>query len=157
MHIRPAARHDVAAIVALLADDVLGAQREANTDPLPDAYFDAFERIDADPNQELVVLEHDGEVAGTLQLTFIPYLTHRGGTRAQIEAVRIAGDHRGEGLGEYLFRWAIRRAAERRAHLVQLTTDKQRSDALRFYERLGFVASHEGMKLHLEPGEPDDG
>ena len=100
MHIRPAARHDVAAIVALLADDVLGAQREANTDPLPDAYFDAFERIDADPNQELVVLEHDGEVVGTLQLTFIPYLTHRGGTRAQIEAVRIAGDHRGEGLGE---------------------------------------------------------
>jgi GNAT superfamily N-acetyltransferase len=90
------------------------------------------------------------EIVGTLQLTFIPYLTYRGGIRAQIEAVRVREDMRGKGLGEQLFRWAIDRARERGVHLVQLTTDKRRPDALRFYEKLGFKASHEGMKLHFE-------
>jgi len=134
----------------LLANDELGQIREKYTDPLPETYFDAFARINADPNQELVVVEDSqNEIIGTLQLSFIPYLTYQGGIRAQIEAVRIREDVRGEGLGQTLFEWAIERARERNAHLLQLTTDKQRPDAIRFYEKLGFKASHEGMKLNL--------
>lgn len=149
MTIRTAKREDVAAIVAMLADDKLGKLREDFRDPLPQPYYDAFEIIDRDPHQILVVLEHEGAVIGTLQLSLIPYLTYRGGIRAQIEAVRIRSDYRGKGTGEQLFRWAIAEAQNKGAHLVQLTTDKKRPDALRFYEKLGFVASHEGMKLHF--------
>ena len=133
----------------LLADDALGSQREAYGDPLPQSYWDAFDAIAADPNNELVVVEDDGKLIGTLQLTIIPYLTYRGGKRAQIEAVRIDRAYRGTGIGRKLFLWAIERAREHSCHVVQLTTDKQRPDALRFYESLGFVASHEGMKRHL--------
>jgi len=133
----------------MLADDELGSQRENFTDPLPDSYYTAFENISDDPNQELIVVEEQGEIIGTLQLSFIQYLTYQGGTRAQIEAVRIKRDRRGQGLGERLFRWAINRAQERGAHLLQLTTDKQRPEAIKFYEKLGFVATHEGMKLHF--------
>ncbi len=109
----------------------------------------SFARIVEDSNQYLVVLEDQQRVIGTLQLSFIPYLTYQGGVRAQIEAVRIHNDYRGQGLGEQLFGWAIETARAEGAHLVQLTTDKKRPEALRFYEKLGFVASHEGMKLHL--------
>ena len=133
----------------MLADDDLGRQREHSAPGLPASYLAAFEAIDADSNQELVIAEIDGEPVGTLQLTFIPYLTYQGGWRAQIEAVRIALAHRGGGLGHELFAWAIERARERGCHLVQLTTDRLRPDARRFYEGLGFVASHEGMKLDL--------
>lgn len=150
LHFRKALEADVPEIVALLADDELGRQREDFRDPLPESYLQAFLAIDDDPNQELVVVE-DGslEIIGTLQLTFIPYLTYRGGVRAQVEAVRIKSDRRGKGLGRQLFTWAIARAKERGAHLLQLTTDKQRPEALLFYEQLGFKASHEGLKLHF--------
>ncbi|MBD79845.1 MAG: GNAT family N-acetyltransferase [Crocinitomicaceae bacterium] len=152
MIIRTAVVEDVTNIVRLLANDKLGMQREDFQEPIPTKYIDAFNKIDTDPNQELIVAESSdlGEVIGTLQLTFIPYLTYQGGVRAQIEAVRIREDQRGKGIGEQLFLWAINRAKERGAHLLQLTTDKKRPDALRFYEKLGFVASHEGMKIHFK-------
>lgn len=146
---RRATRADLPSIVAMLADDDLGSHREAQAAQLPTSYYVAFEAIDADRNQELVIAERDGEVVGTLQLTFLPYLTYQGGWRAQIEAVRVASQYRNEGLGHELFVWAIARARARGCHLVQLTTDKRRHAARRFYEGLGFVASHEGMKLDL--------
>jgi GNAT superfamily N-acetyltransferase len=150
MTFRKARKTDLPTIIQMLADDKLGKTREDLRDPLPDAYYEAFERISRDENQELIVVENaEGEIIGTLQLTFIPYLTYRGGIRAQIEAVRIREDQRGQGLGQQLFEWAIARAKERGAHLVQLTTDKKRPEAVRFYEKLGFKASHEGMKLHF--------
>lgn len=150
MLFRKATRQDVPSIVKLLANDKLGQLRENDTDPLPEAYYNAFEAINKDPNQELIVVESEtGDLLGTLQLSFIQYLTYRGGIRAQIEAVRIREDVRGEGIGQKMIEWAIERARERKAHTVQLTTDKQRPDALRFYEKLGFIASHEGMKLHF--------
>ena len=147
MQFRKAKKEDVVKIVAMLADDKLGQLREDYRLPLPEVYVRAFEKIDGDENQELIVVEEDGEVIGTLQLSFIPYLTYQGGTRAQIEAVRIRPDRRGGGLGERMFRWAIARARERGAHVLQLTCDKQRADAIRFYERLGFGGTHEGMKM----------
>ncbi len=152
MHLRfrAARREDVPVIVQLLAQDKLGRLREDYRDPLPEVYHQAFQAIDRDENQELIVVEDEAhEVIGTLQLSFLPYLTYRGGVRAQIEAVRIREDQRGRGIGERLFRWAIDRARERGAHLLQLTTDKRRPEAVRFYEKLGFEASHEGMKLHF--------
>lgn len=145
---RRATRADVPHIVALLADDALGAKRERFEDPLPQSYYRAFEQIDGNPHHELIAVTDDtGKVVGTLQLSFLPYLTYQGGTRAQIEAVRVASHLRGSGLGTQVFEWAIARAREYGCHLVQLTTDKSRPDALRFYEKLGFKASHEGMKL----------
>ncbi len=150
MTIRKASKKDVPAIVEMLANDSLGRYREQVKDPLPDVYWNAFERIDTDPHQELVVLEDDlGRVMGTLQLAFLQYLTYQGGIRAQIEQVRIHESMRGKGLGKHLFEWAIERAKNKGAHMVQLTTDKKRPEALKFYENLGFKASHEGMKLHL--------
>ena len=150
VHFRRATRDDVPALVRLLADDPLGAQREAFTSPLPESYYAAFEAIDRDPNNELVVVETaDRQVAGMLQLTFIPYLTYQGGWRALVEGVRVAAPLRSHGVGRRLFEWAIERARERGCHMVQLTSDKARPDAIRFYESLGFVASHEGMKLNL--------
>ena len=151
---RRATGDDVPHIVRLLADDPLGAKRERCETPLPTSYYEAFAAIDADPNNELVVVEANGQVVGVLQLTFIPYLTYRGGWRALIEGVRIDSRLRSSGLGRRLFEWAIARANERGCHLLQLTTDKMRPDAIRFYESLGFVASHEGMKLPLQ-GSPD--
>ncbi len=147
--IRRARREDIPAIVRLLADDELGRQRESAEEPIPHSYFAAFEAIDRDPHHELAVVERAGEVIGTLQLTFLPYLTYRGGTRAQIEAVRVDRRHRDLGIGQHLFTWAIGRAREEGCHLVQLTTNASRGDAHRFYERLGFVSTHIGMKLHL--------
>lgn len=151
MTIRKAKRNDVIEIVRMLANDKLGKTREAFSVPLPEVYYDAFDKIVSDENQELmVVVGENNEIIGTLQLSFIQYLTYRGGIRAQIEAVRIREDQRGKGLGEKLFNWAIERAQEKGAHLLQLTTDKKRPDALRFYEKLGFKASHDGMKLHFK-------
>lgn len=150
MTFRKATEDDVPFIVQLLADDELGKTREEFTIPLPAPYYQAFANINNDPNQELVIAENvAGERIGTLQLSFIQYLTYRGGIRAQIEAVRIDRNHRGEGVGQQFFLWAIDRAKQRGAHLLQLTTDKKRPDAIRFYERLGFIATHEGMKLAL--------
>ncbi|MGK4580795.1 N-acetyltransferase family protein [Kitasatospora sp. HPMI-4] len=145
--IRPAALTDVPAIVALLTDDPLGATRESPDDPA--LYQDAFVRVSADPNQHLIVAERDGRVIGTLQLSVIPGLSRRGATRTVIESVRIHTTERGGGLGTELIRWAVDRSRELGADLVQLTSDATRTDAHRFYERLGFVASHVGFKLAL--------
>jgi GNAT superfamily N-acetyltransferase len=147
--IRRAQRDDLPHIVQLLADDPLGVKREAPVEPLPSSYHTAFEAIDLDPNHELVVAEADGRVIGVLQLTFLPYLTYQGSWRALIEGVRVASDRRSAGTGKRLIAWAIDRARQRGCRIVQLTSDKSRRDAIRFYERLGFVASHEGLKLHL--------
>ncbi|WP_306999049.1 GNAT family N-acetyltransferase [Amycolatopsis thermophila] len=147
MHIRRARRADVEAIVAMLADDPLGAQRETPGDPSP--YLRAFEAIDADANQLLVVAERDGEVAGTLQLTFIPGLSRRGATRALVEGVRVRSGLRGGGLGAHLMKWAVDEARRRGCALVQFTSDASRTRAHAFYERLGFEATHLGFKLML--------
>ncbi len=148
--LRPAVVGDLRAIVRLLADDALGAQREMLEEPLPDSYLRAFDAIAQDRNNELLVAEGpDGSAVAVLQLTFTPHITHQGGWRATIEGVRVARALRGSGLGGELLAWAIERARSRGCHLVQLTTDKQRPEAKRFYESLGFVASHEGMKLKL--------
>jgi len=146
---RRAERADLEAIVDLLADDALGAGREDAARPLDGRYLAAFDAISADPNQFLAVVEAEGRIVGTLQLSFLPGLSRLGMTRGQIEAVRIAADRRGTGLGEAMFAWAIAECRKRGCALVQLTTDKSRPDAHRFYERLGFVASHEGYKLAL--------
>ncbi|HEY6745515.1 MAG TPA: GNAT family N-acetyltransferase [Mycobacteriales bacterium] len=149
--LREAVRADVPALVSLLAQDQLGARRDgiAGAADLR-AYEAAFEEIDRDPAHLLVVAETPaGAVAGTMQLSVLPGLARRGSRRAQIEAVRVAESHRGQGLGSAMIRWALAEAGRRGCALVQLTTDKRRADAHRFYERLGFVASHEGMKLRL--------
>lgn len=150
--IRPARVGDLPAIVALLAQDDLGAQRETATDPLPTSYREAFTEIDRDPAHVLVVAEADDRVVGTLQVTFLRYLTYGGGLRAQIEAVRVAQEVRGSGLGRTLVGWAVDEARRRHAHVVQLTTDARRDGAQRFYGSLGFEPSHIGMKLHLDHG-----
>ena len=150
--VRRAVAADLPAIVTLLADDPLGATRETVASPLPPAYGAAFAAIERDSNQELVVVtDAHAAVVGVLQLTFIPGITQRGAWRAQIEGVRIAAALRSGGLGRAVFEWAIARARERGCRLVQLATDKTRPDAHRFYRSLGFVASHEGMKLVLTP------
>jgi len=151
MVFRKATRNDVSKIVEMIADDELGKNREKFQIPLPTEYLNAFKNIDVDKNQELIVVENgNAEIIGTLQLSFIQYLTYRGGIRAQIEAVRIKKGKRGLGIGKKMFEWAINRAKERNAHLLQLTTDKTRPKAIKFYEDLGFRATHEGMKIHFE-------
>ncbi|MGH3743008.1 MAG: GNAT family N-acetyltransferase [Micromonosporaceae bacterium] len=145
--IRRAASPDVPAIVALLAEDPLGAARESPDDLTP--YQRAFEAITSDPRQLLVVAERDGAVVGTLQLTFLPGLSRRGATRAQIEGVRVAASARGAGLGAQLISWAIEESRQRGCQLVQLTSDASRADAHRFYQRLGFAPSHVGFKRAL--------
>lgn len=147
---RVATRDDLPAIVRMLADDGLGKRREQLAEPLPRTYGEAFERMATQPGNIYLLAETDGEVAGCLQLTVIHGLSRTGMSRAQIEGVRVAGSHRGQGIGEALFQEAIGRARAAGCGLVQLTTDKARPDALRFYEKLGFSASHEGMKLILE-------
>ncbi|WP_367322010.1 N-acetyltransferase family protein [Streptomyces sp. HUAS ZL42] len=147
LEIRPAVSDDVPAIVAMLADDPLGAQRESPQDLTP--YLTALERLSSDPNQHLVVAVREGRVAGTLQLTIIPGLSRRGSTRSVVEGVRVHADERGSGLGTRLIEWAIEESRRQGCQLVQLTSDSTRTDAHRFYERLGFVASHVGFKLQL--------
>ncbi|MEV5337314.1 GNAT family N-acetyltransferase [Streptomyces sp. NPDC052676] len=147
LEIRAAVADDVPAIVAMLADDPLGSQRESPEDLAP--YLTALQRLADDPNQHLVVAVREGRVVGTLQLTIIPGLSRRGATRSIIEGVRIHADERGSGLGTQLIEWAIDTSRREGCQLVQLTSDKSRVDAHRFYERLGFEASHLGFKLQL--------
>ncbi|MDI6103247.1 GNAT family N-acetyltransferase [Actinoplanes sp. NEAU-A12] len=151
MQIRIATRADVPAVLNLLADDDISRDRGFGVVPeeVDAAVWAAFEAIDADDRNELVVAEENGEVIGTCQLTFIPGLSRGGAERLLIEAVRIRSDQRGRGLGGDLIRWTVERARERGCRIVQLTTDKRRTDAHRFYAALGFEASHEGMKLTL--------
>lgn len=146
MTFRTARIDDVPLIVAMIADDTIAAARQG---AFGDEHRAAFEAIDADPNNELIVAELDGEVVGTMQLTYIPGISRRGALRLQIEAVRIAATVRGGGLGRQMMEWAVERGRARGCALVQLTTDKARKDAHRFYDSLGFVASHEGYKLAL--------
>ncbi|WP_067730585.1 GNAT family N-acetyltransferase [Oceanobacillus damuensis] len=145
-----AAEEDLDSIVAMLADDLLGSKRERYEHPLPNSYLKAFEAITSDPNNELVVACDGNEVIGVQQITYTPHITHQGGWRATIEGVRTSASVRGKGVGTQLITWTIQRAEERGCHLVQLTTDKNRPHALRFYERLGFKATHEGLKLKLQ-------
>ncbi|MFD7706129.1 GNAT family N-acetyltransferase [Streptomyces sp. NPDC059785] len=147
LDIRPAAVEDVPAIVAMLADDPLGAQRETPDDLTP--YLAALERLSGDPNQHLVVAVREGRVVGTLQLTIVAGLSRQGATRSIIEGVRIHSDERGSGLGTQLIEWAVEESRRQGCQLVQLTSDATRTDARRFYERLGFTASHVGFKLSL--------
>ncbi|TMQ89963.1 GNAT family N-acetyltransferase [Actinomadura soli] len=149
MTFRDATADDLPQIVRLLADDPLGATRETPGNEIPDAYFTAFTAIEKDPNNTVIVAEVAGEIAGTLQLTFIPGLTYTGSERAQIEGVRVAASQRGRGLGQDMINWAIDRARARGCRVVQLTTDRQRPDAVRFYQKIGFRPSHMGMKYHL--------
>ncbi len=147
---RKAHSGDLPAIIALLADDPLGAAREIAAERPDRAYLDAFAAIDADSNQLLAVaIDDDDRVIGCLQLSFIPGLSRTGMWRGQIESVRIAANHRGSGLGAAMIEWAVEQARARGCGLVQLASDKRRPDAIRFYEKLGFVASHEGLKLDL--------
>ena len=146
---RRATKSDLPAIVALLAADPIGQRREQPGLPLRSSYRDAFAAIAQDPNQLLAVVAEDGKIVGTLQLTFIPGLSRQGAWRGQIEAVRIAADRRGSGLGQSMFAWAIAECHARGCGLVQLTTDKEHPEAHRFYEQLGFTASHLGYKLAL--------
>lgn len=149
INFRIAAEQDLDKIVEMLADDVLGSKRERYENPLPYSYIKAFQAITSDPNNELVVAYQGDEIIGVQQITFTPYITHQGGWRATIEGVRTASSSRSKGIGTELIKWGINRAKERGCHLVQLTTDKERPDALRFYEKLGFKATHEGLKLKL--------
>ncbi|MFE7273296.1 GNAT family N-acetyltransferase [Streptomyces sp. NPDC057623] len=147
LEIRAAVADDIPAIVGMLADDPLGAQRESTDDLTP--YLAALERLSDDPNQHLVVAVREGRVVGTLQLTVIPGLSRKGATRSIIEGVRIHADERGSGLGTRLIEWAVAESRHQNCQLVQLTSDNTRTDAHRFYERLGFTASHVGFKLQL--------
>lgn len=149
LQFRRARRADLDAIVALLADDVLGRQREDTSTPVAACYVRAFDAIERDSNQYLAVAERDGAIVGCLQLSFIPGLSRRGLWRGQIESVRVASSERGAGTGRAFFEWAIEQCREHGCGMVQLTTDKTRADARRFYESLGFVATHEGMKREL--------
>lgn len=147
---RKASSADLPEIIALLADDPLGAAREVAFGAVDQSYREAFAAIEADRNQLLVVAVDDEEkVIGCLQLSFIPGLSRKGMWRGQIESVRIAADHRGNGLGAAMIEWAVEQVRQRGCGLLQLTSDKRRPDAIRFYEKLGFVASHEGLKLDL--------
>lgn len=147
---RRATVDDVPAIVQMLADDALGATRERAESPLPQSYYDAFEAINRDPNIELIVADAGGAVIGTVQLTYLPGLSRQGMWRALIEAVRVTSSERGQGIGAAMIQETIARARARGCGLVQLTSDRSREDAQRFYERLGFKRTHVGMKLSLQ-------
>jgi GNAT superfamily N-acetyltransferase len=149
IELRSAVERDLPALVALLADDPLGSGREARDSEDLAPYRRAFGLLADDPAHTLVVAVDGGEIVGTLQLSVLPGLSRRGALRGQIEAVRVRAGRRGEGLGAAMIAWAIEEAGRRSCALVQLTTDKSRADAHRFYRRLGFVPSHEGFKLEL--------
>ncbi|GAA4220775.1 GNAT superfamily N-acetyltransferase [Sagittula marina] len=147
--IRPARLTDIGVILALLANDTLGQTREVVGETVDAGYIDAFNAIARDENQHLMVAEADGRVVGTFQLSYLPGLSHQGAWRAQIEAVRVATDLRGQGLGRQMMIWAIEAAQARGCRMVQLTSHKTRHDAHRFYESLGFARSHAGFKRVL--------
>ncbi len=147
---RRAKRADVPDIVRMLADDELGSQRECYETPLPESYYKAFEKIDRDPDHELIVAEQNGEIIGTLQLMFLASLSYQGGLRSQVESVRVDSRYQNKGIGTEMMKYVIERAKARGAHTMQLTSHQSRKDAHRFYERLGFKLTHAGMKLNLK-------
>jgi len=147
---RLATKNDLRDIIRMLADDPLGSTREKFGITVSDNYIKAFDKIINDPNQELTIVELNGQKVATFQLTFIQYLTHQGGLRAQVEAVRTDSKHRGQGIGTKVFEYLINRAKQKGCNILQLTSDKKRPEAIKFYEAIGFIATHEGMKLRLE-------
>jgi ribosomal protein S18 acetylase RimI-like enzyme len=147
--VRPARREDVASIIAMLADDHLGRARERLEEPLPELYYDAFERLSRDGGIQLVVAEEGGKVVGCLQLCVLPGLSSQGASRGLIEDVRVASDRRSRGIGEQLVQWAVGEAKSKGCKLVELLTHHTRVDAQRFYERLGFARSHVGMTIRF--------
>ena len=150
MTFRKATREDLPAIIEMIANDDLGRLREQYQDPLPKEYYRAFELIDQDINQELYVLDNsEGEVVASFQLNFLQYLTYMGGIRCLVENVHVKKGETGKGIGRQMFQWIIERAKDKQVHLIQLTSNKLRPDAIRFYKGLGFNATHEGFKLHL--------
>ena len=150
LRMRDATIDDLPAIVAMLADDIKGATRENPSLPLDAGYLAAFDAISADPKMRLVVAERDGRIVGTVQVAILPGLSRKGASRGYLEAVRIAGDLRGHGLGAELVTWAVEQCRAAGCGMVQLTTQRDRIDAHRFYERLGWERSHLGYKLHLQ-------
>lgn len=146
---RKANRADVPEIVWLLSDDELGVSREQYNEIIFESYYSAFDMINADINNFLTIVELNGKVVGTMQLIFITHMTYQGGKRMQIEGARVNKSVRRQGIGKIMFEWAINKANKERCHLVQLTTNKSRPKALKFYEKLGFIISHEGLKLPL--------
>lgn len=147
---RTATRDDLPAIVAMLFDDDLGRTREIVSDPVDPAYVAGFEAITADPNQHLVVAELDDKIVGTMQLSYLPGIQFRGGWRQQVEAVRVDSSIRGQGLGRQMMDWAIDQARQRGCMIVQLSSQNDRKDAHRFYERLGFDRDHVQMKYYVK-------
>ena len=141
---------DLGVVVGLLADDELGRSREDKAEVIHADYLHAFKHIDSDVNQYVAIFEINGETIGCLQVTFIPGLSRRGSLRGQIEGVRVSRDFRGKGYGTKMIAWAITKCRDRGCRVVQLTSDKKRENAIQFYERLGFVKSHEGFKLTLD-------
>ncbi|MEY3197402.1 MAG: hypothetical protein RLZZ59_773 [Pseudomonadota bacterium] len=144
---------DLPHIIALLLEDELGSTRESKSAELDESYIKAFHKIDSDPNQYLMVVENDDEIIATCHLTIMPSLTFIGSTRMQIEAVRVAGKYRGQKIGSWMFDQAISYAKAMDVSIIQLTTNKKRPQAKHFYEKLGFEASHEGMKLYLRKND----
>lgn len=151
MIFRKATERDVPEIVKILAEDELGRLRENYKIPLPKTYYEAFEVINSDKNQELIVIEsaETSKIIGTFQLTFIQYLSYKGRSRALLENVMVQKNYQGKGIGKQIIDWCIASAKTKKVHVLQLTSDKQRPLAIQFYEKFGFKASHEGMKLHL--------
>ncbi len=149
LNYRNAIETDLPVLIGMLANDQLGASREDASIPLNPAYFDAFQSIDKDSNNQLIVVELNNKIVGMLQLTFIPYLSHKGAWRCLIEAVRIKKAFRRQGIGARVFEWAINQAKKKECFMVQLTSNKEREGAIRFYKNLGFEASHEGFKRKL--------
>lgn len=147
---RDARADDLAAIVALLHDDPLGKKREKVTDPIQQSYWDAFAAITADPRSKLIVVERDRRVVGTMQLTFIPALTHQGAERLLLEAVNVGRDFRAQGIGSAMMRWAIDAAKARGCRFVMLTSHKSRRRAHEFYKRIGFQKTHAGFRYEIE-------
>jgi len=150
IEIKQAQESDLDSIIEMLADDALGAKREQYTQPLPETYKVAFDAINSNANAKLIVAKEKEQIIGVAQIDFITYLTYQGGTRAQIEGVRVHKNYRSQGVGKLLFEYLINLAKERGCHMVQLTTNKERPDAFRFYENFGFVNSHDGFKRVLE-------
>jgi len=146
---RKAKIEDVKAIIALLVEDELGSSRENAAEKIDPKYIEAFHKIDSDPNQFLMVVNLDDEIVGTCHLTIMPSLTFTGSTRMQIEAVRVSEKHRGNKIGEWMIDTSIEYARSQGVKIIQLTTNKKRDRAKKFYEKVGFTATHEGMKLYL--------
>ncbi|MBL4575501.1 MAG: GNAT family N-acetyltransferase, partial [Opitutaceae bacterium] len=150
VEIRKALRTELSSIVRLLADDKLGRTRESYESPFPASYATAFDEISNSDSNELLVALSENKVVGVLQITFIPYLTFKGGKRALIEGVRVDSDYRSQGIGRLMILEAIGRAKKRSCHMIQLTSNKSRPEAIQFYRSLGFEPTHEGLKLSIE-------